>query len=393
VTGHNYLDVMAVAVDPQDNGHVFASGRTGLYEFENGSLKQEHNLHNSPLTAVGAGTNKNFVLVLANTFDSEGNLWCFNNYSKDNSLLAYNSTDGWTSHHKDAFVMKGSDVSFYDTRSAFFDSRGLLWMGCPHWGEPALLCYQKSSDAAKCISSFVNQDGTTISDARVNCVTEDLDKNIWLGTKAGPLMLTTGQITEDSPYFTQVKVPRNDGTNYADYLLDGVSITAMAVDGAGRKWFGTESSGVYLISEDNLEEIYHFTEENSKLLSDEIEAIAIDNSTGEVFFGTANGLCSYMSDAVSTNSEMTKDNVWAYPNPVRPDYTGLITVTGLSYQADVKIVTSNGVLVAEGKSNGGLFTWDGKDLKGKRVASGVYMVLVATETGDKGVVCKIAVVN
>ena len=83
----------------------------------------------------------------------------------------------------------------------------------------------------------------------------------------------------------------------------------------------------------------------------------------------------------------------AYPNPVTPDYNGLITVVGLSYDADVKIVSSNGALIAEGRSNGGSFTWDGKDKNGDRVASGVYMVVAATSEGKKGTVCKIAVIN
>ena len=100
-----------------------------------------------------------------------------------------------------------------------------------------------------------------------------------------------------------------------------------------------------------------------------------------------------MSDATATNETMTKDNVYAYPNPVRPDYTGLITVVGLSMNADVKIVTANGALVAQGTSNGGTFTWDGRDLNGDRVASGVYMVMTATSDGKKGTVCKIAIVN
>jgi hypothetical protein len=142
-----------------------------------------------------------------------------------------------------------------------------------------------------------------------------------------------------------------------------------------------------------LSEIHYFTTENSNLLSNIINSIAINDRTGEVFFGTDEGLCSYMSDATATNDEMTKDNVYAYPNPVRPDYNGLITVTGLSYNADVKIVTTNGVLVAEGKSNGGTFTWNGTDLKGQRVASGIYMVQTATQTGESGTVCKIAIVN
>ena len=90
---------------------------------------------------------------------------------------------------------------------------------------------------------------------------------------------------------------------------------------------------------------------------------------------------------------MDKDNVYAYPNPVRPDWNGPITITGLTYNADVKIVTSNGVLVNEGRSTGGSYTWDGNDQKGHRVASGVYMVQTATADGKKGTVCKIAIVN
>ena len=132
---------------------------------------------------------------------------------------------------------------------------------------------------------------------------------------------------------------------------------------------------------------------NSPLLDNDVESICIDGKTGEVFFGTASGLCSYMGDATEPSDEMTKDNVYAFPNPVRPDYTGPITVTGLTINADVKIVTANGALVAEGRSSGGTFTWDGCDKRGKRVASGVYMVETATQDGGKGTVCKIAIVN
>ncbi len=255
------------------------------------------------------------------------------------------------------------------------------------------ICYQPSTDGLKVYSRFVNQDGTSLIAEKVSCVQEDLEGNIWLGTAAGPLMLTAADIANGNETFTQVKVPRNDGTNYADYLLDGISISAMAIDGGGRKWFGTDESGVFLISADNMTQLQHFTTDNSDLLSNTIESITIDGTTGEVFFGTDKGLCSYMSDATQTSDKMDKDNVYAYPNPVRPDYTGLITVNGLTLNADVKIVTVNGTLVAEGRSNGGMFTWDGCDKSGRRVASGVYMVQTATADGKKGTVCKIAIVN
>jgi flagellar hook assembly protein FlgD len=112
-----------------------------------------------------------------------------------------------------------------------------------------------------------------------------------------------------------------------------------------------------------------------------------------VFFGTDNGLCSYISDATQSNTEMTSDNVWAYPNPVEPNYTGPITITGLTLNADVKILSANGAIINEGRSNGGTYTWDGCDQKGRRVASGVYMVATATSDGKKGTVCKIAIIN
>ena len=111
------------------------------------------------------------------------------------------------------------------------------------------------------------------------------------------------------------------------------------------------------------------------------------------FFGTDKGLCSYISDATATNSEMTTDNVWAYPNPVEPGYTGPITITGLSLNADIKILSANGAIVNEGHSNGGTYVWDGCDQKGRRVASGIYMVATATSKGEKGTVCKIAIVR
>ncbi len=140
-------------------------------------------------------------------------------------------------------------------------------------------------------------------------------------------------------------------------------------------------------------QIHHFTEDNSSLLSNSVLSISINNQTGEVFFGTEKGLCSYISDATEAATEMDKETVWAYPNPVQPNYTGPITIVGLTLNADVKILASNGALIYEGRSNGGTFTWNGCDKEGRRVSSGIYMVATATNSGDKGTVCKIAIVR
>lgn len=265
-----------------------------------------------------------------------------------------------------------------------------------HYKTPALVVYQPSTKGINRYTRFVNEDNAEVNGGGgVRCMAEDRDKNIWAGLNGGPVYLQPSDLATDpgSVVFQQYKVPRNDGSNLADYLLNNIDITCMAVDGGNRKWFGTGGNGVYLISADLNTQVHHFLSSNSGLVSDNIESLAIDPKTGEVFIGTDKGLCSYLSDASEPSQTMDKETTYAYPNPVRPDYRGTITVTGLSYNADVKIVTAAGTLVAEGRSQGGTFTWDGNDLDGKRVASGVYMVEAATEDGSKGVVCKIAVIN
>lgn len=392
-TGRDFVDLNSVDIDPTRPTRVMASGRTGLYEFENGAFVREYTPDNSMLqgAATVSATNKDYTIVQGIKFDAGGNLWALNSLSATTSLLKYDKEGQWTGHHKDGLMANGYSLQRMET--PIIDSRGLLWFVNNHWSVPSLHAYQPSTDALNSYTTITNEDGSPLAMTYTHCVAEDKEANIWLGTNMGPVYLAPSQITAENPVFTQVKVPRNDGTNYADYLLAGMDITAMAVDGANRKWFGTGGGGVYLIGADNTSEIHHFTAANSALLSDYIRSIAIDERTGEVFFGTDKGLCSYMSDAVTAADGMTKDNVYAYPNPVRPDYTGPITITGLDTDADVKIVTVNGALVASGRASGGRFKWYGLDRSGRRVASGVYMIEVATADGEKGVVCKIAVVR
>ena len=383
ITGSRYIDISSVDIDPLNSRHVVASGRTGIYEFIDGKFTNRYTDDNAPLTDLFPPA-KNYIIIQTVKYDNEGNLWTIQSYAQ--KILCLTKQGQWKEYEK---TLPG----YYNLKHMMFDSQGLLWFINDHWETPAVYCYQTSTGAIKVFTSLVNQDGTVISSDAIQYITEDKNGDIWVGTSLGPLLLERSMITEDNYYFTQVKVPRNDGTNYADYLMSGIDITGIAIDGGNRKWFATRGNGVYLISADNMTQLQHFTAENSCLLSNDVESIAINDATGEVFFGTNKGLCSYMSDATATNVSMDKNNVYAYPNPVHPGYSGLITIVGLTMDADVKITTSNGVLVAQGRSNGGSFTWDGNDLDGKRVASGVYMVQTATSTGSKGTVCKIAVIN
>jgi ligand-binding sensor domain-containing protein len=390
-TGISFVDMFCLDVSPTDPNHVFAGCRSGLFEFKNGNFTQLHHTNNSPIKTAMDYKNPDYTLVEGVKYDKEGNLWCLNSQSEGVALLEYTKEGEWkTFDHNE--LMSGK-YSLGALQNIFFDSRGLMWFVNNHSGTPALFCYNTSTDELKSWKYFENEDGTKVAVVYVRCVTEDKQGNIWVGTNVGPLMIKSANIPDNINEFVQVKVPRNDGTNYADYLLDGIDITSIAIDGGNRKWFGSNTSGLYLISEDNMEQLQHFTKDNSLLFSDKIESLAIQHNTGEVFIGTDKGLCSFMSDATEVAEEMTKDNVYAYPNPVRPDYTGLITITGLTYNASIKIVSSNGTLIREGRSNGGSFTWDGCDLDGKKVASGVYMVQTATAEGKKGTVCKVAIVR
>ena len=395
ITGYPYVDICCIDVDPTNNKHVFAGGRCGLYEFNDGKLVAYYNKDNSPLkSAMDRGTQlgNDYLIILGIKFDARGHLWVLNSVAKGVNLFELSPDYQWTDHYN-ALLTDDSDLGLQGLRGMMIDSRGLLWFVNSNWQKPALFCYDMQNDIMLRYDSFINQDGVKNEVTVVYCVTEDKEKNIWVGTDVGPFMIQKSEIGQESVTFQQIKVPRNDGSSYADYLLSGVTINSIAIDGGNRKWFGTNGAGAFLISNDNLEQIHNFTKDNSKLISNNITSIAINPKSGEVFFLSDEGLCSYESDATEPNEEMKKDDVWAYPNPVTPDYSGLITVTGLTYDADVKITSSNGALIAEGRSNGGMFTWDGCDKKGRRVASGIYMVVTATKDGKKGTVCKIAVIN
>lgn len=387
----NYKSVLSVAVDPTDEQHVFVSGRTGLYEFKSGNFIKHYTFDNSPLKPA-IHNNKNYVIVAGIAFDAQGNLWCLNSNNDENSsLLMLDKKGVWSNYHSNELTNKGETLRYLT--SPVFDAQGHLWFVNSHWEVPCLAFFSPSTKQLKTFKHIVNQDGAELGDVVIRCVAIDKQQNIWIGTSNGPLLLPSSSINNSNPSFIQVKVPRNDGTNYADYLLSGVDITCIAVDGANRKWIGTNGHGVYLISADNLSQLQHFTAENSPLLSNNIESIAINPNTGEVFMGTIAGLCSYQSDATEANDMADVNQVYAYPNPVMPSYTGVITVRGLSFNADVKITTTNGALVAQGRSNGGTFIWDGTNLNGQPVASGMYFVLSATEDGQSGVVTKIAVIR
>ena len=387
--GHDYIDLLCMDFDPKKEGHVMVGAKGGVYEFQDGKFIKHYGRQNSVLES---GVNSdNYTIVSTLKYTDNGDLWVLNSMVDNPIWKIEHGSGNWVNypHPEMSTPAKYNLVSLLQSRY----NKNIMWFANNYYTENRLYAYDFVND--KLVGhgpNFTNEDGTVITPVMVYALAEDLDGNVWIASSNGPFYISSADAIAGNDAFIQHKVPRNDGTNLADYLLSDVKTRCIAVDGANRKWMGTEN-GVFLISSDCNTLLQHFTTENSPLPSNTVYDICIDNNSNIVYFATERGLCSYASDATQPSEEMTKDNVYAYPNPVTPEYTGKITIVGLSFNADVKIVTSNGVLVNQGRSTGGSYQWDGRDLKGKRVASGVYMVQAATEIGDKGVVCRIAVVN
>lgn len=395
VTGLDYKDITSVIQDPNNPEHHFASsGGEGVYEFMDRKFVKLYSINNSTLQTIfpKESYKLNYVRTNGLQYDKNHNLWVLNSYI--DSVINVLKDDGkWISFYHPELVGKPT------FERIIFDKRGWAWITSMRY-EPGVFCFNTngtledtSDDKTKFIGSFINQNGTNLGRLKILSIVEDKDGAIWIGTEKGPIVIyNPTNFFDDDFYCTQIKVPRNDGTNLADFLLSNERINAICIDGGNRKWIGTESNGIFLLSKDGLETIHHFTTENSPLLSNKIQSLALNPKTGELFIGTDQGLISYMSDATEGDNTFS-ETAHAFPNPVKPDYTGLITITGLIRDSNVKITDINGNLIFAGNSVGGQFTWNGRNSKGKKVASGIYLVLAAEAEGKEGIATKILIIK
>jgi hypothetical protein len=251
-----------------------------------------------------------------------------------------------------------------------------------------------SDDDTRFVSSFnmmVNGQLHAIDASFYYCVTEDRNGVIWIGTNVGPLICDNpaNALPADKTLVVRRMIQTgDDGLPY--YVLGNENVKTIAVDGSNRKWLGTETSGVIVLSEDGSEILEEFTTANSGLISNSIKSIAINDATGEVFIGTDKGIVSYMSGATAGSDSYS--HVYAYPNPVRPEYEQ-VTITGLMSDSNVKITDINGNSIVQGKSLGGQYTWNCRNRRGDRVASGIYLVLAYVPDAGENVVTKIMVIK
>lgn len=219
----------------------------------------------------------------------------------------------------------------------------------------------------------------------------DLEGQIWIGTTEGVAYVPCpASVFDRFCDAQQVCIPRNDGTNICDLLLQQEVITCINIDPGNRKWFGT-SNGLFLQSSDGLKNIHYFNESNSPLLSNIIRNIAIHPDNGDLYISTAKGIVTYRAEATSTGNLDAK--AFAYPNPVRPEYKGPIAVKNLPNNSSVKITDISGNLVYEATATGGQIVWDGNDVFGNSVSSGIYYVLAVSKDNKEKKAAKIAVIR
>lgn len=248
----------------------------------------------------------------------------------------------------------------------------------------------------KILSLSTDYDGsTTSSGGKLPAIVIDKSNRIWIGGDGSVFVIDDArQIFQNGFAARRPKVPRNDGTNLADYLLDNVIVYDIFIDENNEKWISTYGSGLYRVNNDGTQIIDRYHTGNSDIPSDNIFCALADKNSNKVFVGTDKGLAIFHS--TTAPAAKNYDEVYAYPNPVTPDYTGYITITGLKADSLVKIADAAGNVFYETKSDGGLATWNGCDASGRRVKSGVYFVFASQSgenSGSSGAVTKIVVVN
>ncbi len=385
----DFHDMVCVAVDPKDADHVFAgSWGGGVLEFNGSGFVERYTQNNSSLqTALPSQPSEPYVRISDMKYDSQGNLWIVNSIV-DEPLSVLSTSGEWES-----YTLPGV-TSSTDVGPMVITDDDDLWITIPRNQNTMIVRKSDGSSSKKLsvISYFYNGENevyTAMPD--IYSIALDQDGAVWFGTGIGVGVYYNPEDIWDSStlYCTRPGLDEDDGLYHP--LLSTQTVTAIAVDGANRKWFGTKTSGVYLISADGTEEVLHFTSDDSPLLSDEITSLAIDDESGEVFIGTSKGLISYMGDA--TSGKDNYNDVYAYPNPVREDYVGDVVITGLIDETDIKITDISGNLVYKTTSLGGQATWNGKNLRGNRVKTGVYLVFGNDRFGEESFVTKILFIH
>lgn len=385
----NVFDISSVSVNPSNTDQIAIGSYSEipLSITDNGqSLTETFNEDNSLLIRHAAGIHDN-ICVSDVEYDSKGNLWVLNCFSL-NPLKVYTKDKVWYE-----FPVNSSVQNKFSGRMVI-DQDNNKWFTVIDKG---LIGYNDNntiSDPSDDQYVIINEGTNTgaLPDANVSAMAVDLDNEIWIGTPNGFAVLYNGSSAFGAAageYNTQrIKI---DFEGNVEYVLGNTSITDIEVDGGNRKWMGTANAGIFLLSPDGIEVLESYTKENSPLISNNIIDMEFNDKTGELFIITDAGMVSLRTDA-SLGDDNYSD-VIVFPNPVKPDFNGLITIQGIKADSDVKFTDAAGNLVFQTTSNGGTATWDGKTLEGKKVEAGVYLIWTASNTEKGRKVGKVVILN
>ena len=381
----DFLNISEISIDPLDDEHIIGgSYGYGIAEFQDGELYDIIDETDGVLQPV-PGFGHGYVRVTGTDFDQAGGLWIT---TSNSDQAVYRRKPGGNLEVVE-LGYNGFGINTY-TREIMASSENQIWLAIENAG---VLVFQENAENSFRERFFVVRNQVSNLLDQVYSVAEDKEGDIWVGTNKGPVIYYNPSGIWDEEIVTgyQPEIPRNDGTSFVDLLLSTEKINAITVNGANQKWLATEKSGVFLVSPDGKQEINHFTEENSPLFSNNVQTIAVNDITGEVFFGTDKGMISFRGRATEGSDDYGK--VYVFPNPVRENYYGDITITGLVENVNVKITDISGNLVYETTSLGGQAIWDGRNFRGDRVQTGVYLVFCTNEDGSKTHVTKLLFIH
>lgn len=384
---NNARELSNVTIDPSNPNRVFVSSFfDGLLEIENNELIQQYDSSNSMIEGVPGNLNDN--RIGASVFDTQGSLY-FTNSIAENQLKRLNANGEFENIDMSNGYLNPTETS---SSKMVIDNNNNIFIGTLGDG---VVAYSVSTGTSALISS--NIQGVEFPDtfnANPNITALEIDENsrLWIGTQAGlRVMSNPTAIFNESQNVSVSPIIIEDVDGLPQELLFEQFITDITTDGANNKWISTADSGVFQVSANGQDILNIFNVENSPLPTNSIRTVEINQATGEVFFGTPSGLLSYSSRVTSGNE--TLENLRAYPNPVRPNYTGLVTIDGLTNGANVKITDVSGNLVFEEFVDGGSLQWDTRAFGKHKVASGVYFIVVTGEDQIETKVGKIMIIR
>ena len=380
----NIASISTITINPDNSDEVYLNSmHDGLLEFADGLATTLYGINNSTLESILPPAT-DFVRISNSVFDNQGNLWSLAN-KVDNALNRRTPSGQWTSF--DVSEEVASIAIDQGITRIVANNNGTIFFGTIANGlvgfDPATNQFANLIDDVG-LGNLVNSYVTTLR--------LDLSGQLWIGSNQGlRVLFNPNSMFSENPSDAR-SIIIEDTNGIPRELLADEAVTDIEIDGNNNKWIATASSGAFLFSPSGRETLFQFTTDNSPLPTNSVNDIAIDESTGKIYFATDKGIVAFQGER-SSKPQDDLENVRAFPNPVRPGFDGNVTIDGLTDRARVKITDIEGNLVYEAVSQGGSIPWDTRSFSGNKVASGVYFLFISTSDNIETTVSKLMIVR